>query len=213
MGPYFWVHSILEKDQVTQEPVCAQGGQQGPVTLVSNPTGCGRRSEAPASKSLLSGYTHYRLPLCGSFSSSASGTPGAPTLPLLDPTQGASGPILGSPSRPGQLCSPQLEKDDFTLPESSSMQYLHKYSPTPGTGVQNCKQAICGVVQPPPTHSEPQAASPNLRLSLKLLLRLQMGPTRLHPTHKSNWRGTASDGQNARISVVPSPFSFKVNSP
>ena len=29
-GPYFWIHSILEKDQVTQASDWAQGGQQGP---------------------------------------------------------------------------------------------------------------------------------------------------------------------------------------
>lgn len=182
MGPYFWVHSILGKDQVTQESDWAQGGQQGPGHPGEQPYRLWEKVWGPSLQvplcpdALIAGRPSV-FPSLGS----ASGTPGAPALPLLDPTQGASGPVLGPPSRPGQLCSPQLEKDDFTLPESSSMQYLHKYSPTPGTGVQNCRQAICGALQPPPTHSEPQAASPNLCLSLKLLLRLKMGPARLHP--------------------------------
>ena len=65
-----------------------------------------------------------------------------------------------------------------------------------------------GLFNPLPTHSEFQTASPNLCPSLKLLLGLQMGLTRLHPVHKSNWRGTASDGRNARISVDPSTILF-----
>ena len=138
-GPYFWIHSILEKDQVTQ------ASDWAPVTLASNPIGCGRSLQAPLCHDTLIAACVSVFPSPGS----ASGTPGAPTLPLLDPTQGGSGAIPAPPSPPGQLCSPQLEKDDFTLPESSSMQYLHKYSPTPGTGVQNGRQAICGAVQPP----------------------------------------------------------------
>lgn len=75
------------------------------------------------------------------------------------------------------------------------------------------RQAILGLFNPRPTHSELQTASPNLCPYLKLLLRLKMGPTELHPVHKSNSRGPASDGRNAGISVVPLLFSFKVNSP